>query len=166
MNTELTKQTNVTGINETVKKFKALIKGKEPKDFVNNSKEINSLWHELAMSNLWETDKDTYHKLSSFVYDVEEIERLSKLPAGTMIYPMYYGDIRSTYTGNHAKLKLFYISNGILNNINLRCLGMNEKTHCYHLHGGNYSFTFDRVYALGYLIHNDGYYFKEGTTLE
>lgn len=152
--------------------LKKMIRDKKPIELINNES-FKTIYHKvLSECDLYKNENKLWGSLLNLIADVEEIEELKQLPKGTKIYPMYNGDIRSSYTGNHAKIKLFrpainkHTNQMEIRSVTLWCMGLNERTLSYHQHGGNYSFTFDLVYRLGMLVFKNGYYFTEGKTLE
>ena len=161
--------------NKQIKELNLLLKDKEPIDVTKDIvllRKVIKLTSEIIdprlKPDLYESNPKKWHELIQFRSELDQLKELLKLKKGTDLYPQYMGNITSSYTGNHAKIVLWYIKNNKPVSIRLRSLGLKEfkEGWAYSKHGGNYSFTFDLVYNLGYLLHKDGYYFKENRDLE
>tara|TARA_B110000495_G_C22587206_1_gene352219 strand:- start:142 stop:543 length:402 start_codon:yes stop_codon:yes gene_type:complete len=95
-----------------------------------------------------------HRKIEKQIASLRGIDELKELSKDTTIYI-----VERTPTTFHA----YYIKDNNFLKIWIPSEMQKSKTYGYVFSrgGGGYSKTHDIVYHLGYLIHNDGYYFKD-----
>jgi hypothetical protein len=104
-----------------------------------------------------------YKRVDKELSSKREIEDLRKLPKSTKLY-VIERSLRSDMGGLHGKYNVFYMKDNSLIQVWIPSEMKKDRANgglVYVRSGGGYSFSHDIVMHLGYLAHNDGYYFEK-----
>ena len=104
-----------------------------------------------------------YKRVDKELSSKREIEELRKLPKSTKLY-VIERSLRSDGYGLHGKYNVFYMKDNNLIQVWIPSEMKKDRVNgglVYVRSGGGYGFSHDIVMHLGYLAHDDGYYFEK-----
>ena len=106
-----------------------------------------------------------YKRVDKELSSKREIEELRQLPKSTKLY-VIERSLRSDGGGLHGKYNVFYMKDNSLIQVWIPSEMKKDRVNggrglVYVRSGGGYGFSHDIVMSLGYLAHNDGYYFEK-----
>ena len=116
--------------------------------------------------DILETLQDPRHrKVDKELSSKREIEELRQLPKSTKLY-VIERSLRSDGGGLHGKYNVFYMKDNSLIQVWIPSEMKKDRVNggrglVYVRSGGGYGFSHDIVMSLGYLAHDDGYYFEK-----
>ena len=114
--------------------------------------------------DILETYQDPRHKIvDKELSSKREIEDLRQLPKSTKLY-VIERSLRSDGSGLHGKYNVFYMKDNSPIQVWIPSEMKKDRVNgglVYVRSGGGYGFSHDIVMHLGYLAHNDGYYFDK-----
>ena len=108
-------------------------------------------------------DDPRYKKVDKELSSKREIEELRQLPKSTKLY-VIERSLRSDGYGLHGKYNVFYMKDNSPIQVWIPSEMKKDRANgglVYVRSGGGYGFSHDLVMHLGYLAHNDGYYFNK-----
>ena len=104
-----------------------------------------------------------YKRVDKELSSKREIEDLRQLPRSTKLY-VIERSLRSDGYGLHGKYNVFYMKDNSPIQVWIPSEMKKDRVNgglVYVRSGGGYGFSHDIVMSLGYLAHNDGYYFEK-----
>jgi hypothetical protein len=104
-----------------------------------------------------------YKRVDKELSSKREIEELRQLPKSTKLY-VIERSLRSDMGGLHGKYNVFYMKDNSLIQVWIPSEMKKDRVNgglVYVRSGGGYGFSHDIVMHLGYLAHDDGYYFDK-----
>ena len=114
--------------------------------------------------DILETYQDPRHmRVDKELTSKREIEDLRQLPKSTKLY-VIERSLRSDRSGLHGKYNVFYMKDNSLIQVWIPSEMQKDRVNgglVYVRSGGGYGFSHDIVMSLGYLAHDDGYYFEK-----